>query len=254
MTEPYLQSIRKFGNTLLDTVFPPRCISTGLPVGKNGMISPELWGALDFLAGAMCPRCGFPFAFENEFEDPFSNEYICAHCIESPPNFSRARSALKYNEASRALILSFKHGDRLHAVPVFTPWLLNAGKELFEGCDIIVPVPLHPSRLLKRRYNQSALLAQGLHKKTNIQLDLLSLERKRATLSQGHMNAPRRQKNVQGAFLVREKNKPKLRGKTILLIDDVYTSGATIKECSKTLLKAGALDVRALTLARVIKG
>ena len=141
-----------------------------------------------------------------------------------------------YDDASKRLILSFKHGDRTHLAKTLAGWMHRAATELWEQTDFIVPVPLHRWRLYKRRYNQAALLTQTLGKSTQ---------------TQGHMNRKERQANVKGAFKINPRCAEQIKDKNILLIDDVLTTGATLNECCETLLDAGAKSVSALTLARV---
>jgi len=131
--------------------------------------------------------------------------------------------------------------------------LERAGADIFDGVDYIIPVPLHRSRLWKRRYNQAGLIAQYLSKSIDKPCLVDGLKRTRATPAQGYLHRKERQKNVKNAFAVQNKYQSKLKGKTILLIDDVYTTGATINECSKELLSHQVQNVRVLTLSRVIK-
>jgi ComF family protein len=149
------------------------------------------------------------------------------------------------------MILAFKYGDRLHAVKTFAPWMLRAGKDLINQADFIIPVPLHARRLRERRFNQSALLAQEVaaHEGRAYIPDLLA--RTRHTVPQQGLNYKQRGKNVHGAFSVNKK--VDLGEKNILLIDDVFTSGATLNECARVLKRAGAGMVNVLTVARVTK-
>lgn len=237
-------------NRIIDLILPPRCIVSGDIVDAQGMLSPQAWGNLNFITDPQCNRCGFPFDFDS---GDVSEGNICLGCLKSPPLFDKARSALVYDDASRDVVLSFKHGDQTQSVPSFMPWLNQAGREILERADYIIPVPLHRWRILRRRFNQSALIAQYLSKDISVPSLLDGLERKRATVTQGHLQVNERQKNVKNAFAMNPEHVDKLRGKTVVLIDDVYTTGATVNECTKVLLKAGVASVNILTLARVVK-
>ena len=143
------------GEKVIDFLLPPVCPMTGEIVDKIGMIAPDLWGQLEFIHNPFCRQCGLPFAYDIE-------DALCVHCLDHPPSYRSGRSALRYNDASRDMIIRFKHGDQLHAVKTFTPWMFSAGRDLLLKADIITPVPLHPLRLIKRRYNQADVLARGL--------------------------------------------------------------------------------------------
>ena len=228
-------------------LLPPRCVVTGEIVAHQGAVSPSAWASLHFIARPFCACCGVPFEFEVE------EGGVCASCLDHPPPFDMHRSALIYNDESRALILGFKHGDQTQAVSSFVPWMRQAAAHLTDDIDLVVPVPLHYSRLLRRRYNQAALMARAYAKSANLELGLDVLKRVRAAQSQGHLKASERYKNVRKAFALNPKFEADIRGQRILLIDDVYTTGATIKACAKTLKKAGPGKVYALTLARVVR-
>ena len=237
-------------SALINIILPPRCPFTGEIVDSPGTVSPTAWGGLSFIADPFCYACGFPF----EFAVPKgSAENLCAGCLAQRPEFHRARAALVYNDASRDFILGFKHGDQTHAVVAMVPWLRNAGAELWDGADVIVPVPLHRWRLLRRRYNQAALMGDAIGKATGTRFIADGLMRTRATQTQGHLNAAARRKNVKSAFGVHPKRLAHIRGKNVVLIDDVYTTGSTVRECARALLHAGAAEVSVLTLARVVK-
>lgn len=232
---------------LIDTILPPRCAFTGEIVDSQGVISPKAWGDLSFIAAPYCKACGFPFEFAA------ANDALCAACLTDAPEFSAARAALVYNDASRDFILGFKHGDQTQSVVTMVPWMKAAGADILTGADVIVPVPLHRWRLLRRRYNQAALIGQAVAKDMKIVFCADALIRTRATETQGHLNANERKKNVKSAFELHPKRGVVVTGKKIVLVDDVYTTGATVSECAKALLKAGAADVSVLTLARVVR-
>lgn len=235
---------------MIDTVLPPRCPFTGEIVDSQGKVSAEAWKNLSFITDPLCHACGFPFEFAVLSG---SIENLCAGCLADRPEFSSARAALVYNDASRDFILGFKHGDQTHGVTAMVPWLRNAGAALFAKADLIVPVPLHRWRLLRRRYNQAALIGKAVAKDAGLRVVTDGLIRTRATPTQGHLNARERRKNVSRAFTVPANRIEKIKGQRVILIDDVYTTGATVRESTKALLRAGAADVCVLTLARVVK-
>lgn len=160
------------------------------------------------------------------------------------------RAALRYDEASKRLLLAFKHGDRTELAPALARLMAQAGGPLLAEADLIVPVPLHWSRLLVRRYNQAALLAAELARMAGRTFAPRLLRRRRRTPSQGGLDAAGRRRNVRAAFVV----PVRLEGERVLLIDDVQTTGATLEEAARTLLKAGAGAVDSLVAARVVTG
>jgi ComF family protein len=240
-------TLKTLAGALVDAVLPPRCLLSGEIVDRQGMLSPASWAELDFIAAPLCDCCGFPFDFATY---PGA---LCGACLEDRPEFESARAALKYTDASRRLLLGFKHGDQVHAVRAFIPWLKTAGAGLLEQADLIVPVPLHRWRLFRRRYNQSAVIGHYLARETGVRLAVDALRRVRSTPPQGHMGARDRKKNVRNAFDLNPARAENVQGKTVILIDDVYTTGSTVRECTKTLLKGGAAKVHVLCVARVMK-
>lgn len=242
-----LKSIGKsVGGGMLELLFPQACANCREPVGGEGGFCAACWGGLHFLDGPSCVCCGTPFAI-----DPGIGS-LCAACLARPPSFSRARAILSYDEESKSAILALKHADRLELVPGFSRWLGRVGRPLLEDCEMIVPVPLHRSRLWLRRYNQSAELARRLARDWNRGFEPLALVRSRRTASQGEMPSARaRRRNVLAAFQVPDP--ARVRGRKILLVDDVLTTGATVEACARALRRAGAVDIAVLTLARVVK-
>lgn len=165
--------------------------------------------------------------------------------------FRLNRSAVHYDEASKNLILAFKFMDRTDNAKILARWLKIAGQDIWhQGVDVIIPIPLHYTRLLKRRYNQSGLLAAELHKLTGLKVDYTSVIKHKRTKPQVEFSGHARVKNVKDAFSV--KHPEKIKGKRVVLIDDVMTTGSTLKECALALKRAGAKSVDTLTVARVV--
>ena len=229
---------------LLDLLFPPLCIACRAAVSAPGFCA-ACWSGITFLDGPGCACCGLPFPVALE------GETLCAACLAKPPAFDSARAILAYDEHSRGAILALKHADRLDLVPGFTRWLSRTGRAALENSDVVVPVPLHPFRLWRRRYNQAAELARRLARDTHLAYAPV-LVRTRSTPSQGAMaSAKARRRNVLGAFKVRDPHL--IAGKRVLLLDDVLTTGATAQACARALKRAGATKVHVLALARVVK-
>ncbi|MDX1581393.1 MAG: ComF family protein, partial [Alphaproteobacteria bacterium] len=166
--------------------------------------------------------------------------------------FRRARAAVVYDDIPRRMIIRFKHADRLDLRQALVAWLRRAGAELVPQADVIIPVPLHPRRLFQRKYNQSAVLAQQFSTLTGIPYEPLALVRRRATPAQGSFNRSQRWRNVRGAFVVPEEAAALVKDRTVLLIDDVFTTGATAHHASLALGRAEAAHVDVLSLARVV--
>lgn len=241
-------------NRLLDALLPPRCLGCGEAVDRQGGLCAGCWTRLTFIAPPFCACCGLPFEYEAQ------EGALCGACVAAPPPFARARAVLVYDDGSRPLVLGFKHGDRIHAARAYGVWLARAGRELLEDADRLVPVPLHRGRLFRRRYNQAALLAQALSRHSGVPTVPDLLERRRATPTQGGLDRQGRERNVKGAFRLRPglsgqglAGQKLIDGQRLVLVDDVLTTGATLAECTRVLLRAGAARVDVLTLARVVR-
>ncbi len=238
---------RQFGGAVLNALLPPQCVACRTPVDRVGALCPSCWGDIAFITAPLCDICGLPFEFD------VGDEAVCGACIARRPDFDRARALMRYDEASRDIVLAFKHADRTEAAPALGRWLARAGSELLAGADLIVPVPLHRWRLLARRYNQSALLAAALARETGIAHVPDLLCRRRWTRSQGGLSPKARRRNVRGAFAVRQARIADLTGRHVVLVDDVHTTGATLEACARVLRHRGAASVSALCLARVVR-
>lgn len=232
---------------LADLIWPPLSLLSYAPVSAHGQLSPEDWKKIVFLDEPQCAACGFPFDW------PPGEGAVCGPCAARAPAFDTARSAFVYTPESRRLILSLKHGGRVDGLAAFGGWMHRAGREMLADADFLVPVPLHPRRLRQRRFNQSLLLAQSVARLCAVPCDPHMLMRKRATPSQGSQSAKGRRRNVAGAFGVREGAAGRAKGARLILIDDVYTTGATLEACARALKRAGASRIDALTLARVVR-
>ncbi len=230
---------------VINTIYPPRCIAcAGQTDAAHGLCA-TCWRETHFISGPACLKCGVPLVGDGGAGD------CCETCATTPPSWDRGAAAVLYRGSARSVILGLKHGDRLDMVRPLAGWLRTAGAELLEAADLIAPVPLHWRRLLKRRYNQSAELARHLgalsHRRTVPDL----LTRRRFTTPQEHMGPEERRKNQAGAFEVTRRHRALVTGKSIVLIDDVLTTGATLSSCADALREAGVIRVDVLALARV---
>jgi len=231
----------------INLIWPPRSLLSEHIVGQPGTIEPELWGQLVFLSAPCCARCGFPF------EQEAGPGALCGACIANPPAYQSARAALAYDDLSRRLALDIKRGARRDGLPAFAAWMALAGGEFVPEADLLIPAPLHWTRLIARRFNQAAWLAQALGKVAAKPVDLFALQRRRRRRSQAGLDASQRRRNVAGAYRVSGAGKARVNGKRVILVDDVFTTGATAEACAKALRRAGAARVDVLTLARVVR-
>jgi ComF family protein len=243
----FVRAARRYGRTALDALLPPLCLSCNVAVDTPGALCAACWSKVEFIAPPLCACCGFPFEIDA------GPDALCAACQAKRPRYRRARAAFRYSDDSRRLVLMFKHADRLDPAPTFGRWLAQAGAELLADADLIAPVPLHRWRLLWRRYNQSAELARALGRQSGRPVVPDLLLRHRRTPPQADLNARERRLNVAGAFRLSARHRALVRDKTVLLIDDVLTTGATVEACTRVLMRAGAAAVDVLCLARVVR-
>ena len=232
----------------LQLVYPPQCLSCDTLVTSDFGLCPQCWRETPFITGLVCDCCGTPLPGEDTGE-----AVQCDDCLQIARPWGRGRAALLYKDNARRLVMALKHGDRLDLARPVAGWLKRAAEDLLQPDTLIAPVPLHWMRLVRRRYNQSALLGAALGKLTGLPHcpDLLS--RRRNTRSQEGRDRQGRFLNVADAFRVNRRRDWLVHGRPILLVDDVMTSGATFAGAATALLAAGATEVCVLSLARVAK-
>jgi ComF family protein len=231
----------------LDIALPTLCVACRDPVEGEGVCA-NCWAKMSFIAPPFCPRLGIPFVY-----DP-GPDMLSMEAIANPPAYARARAAVRYDDVARTLVHALKYQDRTDLAPAMGRWMARAGRELLDGADMLVPVPLHWRRGWSRRYNQSGALARVIEGDSGVAVAAEALRRIRPTEQQVGLSRPQRASNVQGAFKVATDRQHLISGRRIVLIDDVLTSGATVDACARALLRAKAAAVDVLVFARVVDG
>lgn len=230
-----------------DFLWPPRSLISGDRGEGAGPLRPEEFTKIRFITDPVCNRCGAPQEYDA------GPEAECPACIARAPRWGRARAAFEYDDISRRPVLDLKRAGRRDGLETLTGWMLQAGGALVDDADLIVPVPLHYTRLVMRGFNQSAWLAQMIGRMAGRRVCVDALRRKRRTPSQAGLSTRARRRNVTGAFDVRTSRRKLVEGRRILLVDDVLTTGATLNACARALKQAGARQIDVLVLARVVR-
>ncbi|HEV7254166.1 MAG TPA: ComF family protein [Mesorhizobium sp.] len=229
-------------------LFPPTCPGCRRHVAAPGTLCPRCWGGLRFLEKPWCAVLGTPFLYEVE------EGALSPQAIAQPPVFDRARAAVAYRGAAARIARALKYADRTDLAPPMARWMARAGAEVIAEADLIVAVPLHWRRFWERRFNQSAELARALARETGLPFEPDAVTRKRRTRPQVGLSRAERERNLRGAFAVPAEAAPRLRGKRVLLVDDVFTTGATVNAVARALKRAGASGVDVLAFAMVLPG
>ena len=237
--------VRRSIRPIVDFALPPRCPGCGAITNDAHVFCFQCWSGLSFLGPPCCQRCALPFEYDA------GEEALCGACSADPPHYDRLRAAVAYGEISRKVALRLKYGGR----PGHAETLARLMQRHLEVDDqaMMVPVPLHRWRIWKRGYNQAALIAQSLSRRSGVEAKLDLLERPKATPPLKGMNPRARRETVAGAFRIKDRYKDEVRGRSLVLVDDVYTSGATANACANVLKRSGAARVEVLCWARVVR-
>jgi ComF family protein len=243
----FVSGLRRVGIGMLDVLLPPRCLRCGVQVERTGTLCGDCWPQLRLIEVPWCAACGTPFAYD------VGEGALCAGCAADRPPYERARAAVIYNDGSKPLILGLKHRDRTDVAPALGLLMARAGAEVLADADLLVPVPLHWTRLFLRRYNQAALLAYAVGRAAGVPVAPDLLVRTRRTQKLGTLGPAARRRMLQGAIAVHGRRRHRAADQNIVLIDDVHTTGATLAACTRALKGAGAARVDVLTFARTTK-
>jgi len=237
------RAIRVTLGAAADLIIPPVCLACQEPLSQHNNLCASCWAEVTFIRAPLCDRLGLPMPFDA------GENMISAAAIAIPPTYDRARAVAHFSGVMREMILAFKYGDTHNARALFGRWLSTAGHELVADCDLITPVPMHRRRLLARRFNQSAILAQEIARSSDRRYEPQLVKRVRHTQSQVGLTNDQRRRNLAGAFAVPPRQRARIEGRNVLLIDDVITTGTTLNACARVLKRAGAARVDALALA-----
>ena len=227
--------------SLLDFALPPRCGGCGTIVDDIDSFCSDCWRSLEFLGSTGCSRCGLPLKA--------TDADLCAACLAKPPRLDRMRAAVAYDDISRSIAMRLKYGRKVGLARTMSRYMAPLVADLDQA--LLVPVPLHRSRLWRRGFNQSAIVARALSRQTGLAVSIDALKRVRPTPPLKGLNMRQRRRTVAGAF--RANAAVELRGRTIVLIDDVLTTGSTANACARVLKQAGAERVELISWARVIR-
>jgi ComF family protein len=242
------EQVRTLAGWPTQILFPPVCAGCRRLVSAPGTLCGECWPKLKLLEKPWCEVMGTPFSHD------MGEGFLSAEAIANPPPFRRARAAVSYEGVAQKIVLGLKYADRTELAPWMARWMARAGAELITDAHIIVPVPLHRRRFFHRRFNQSAELARALSHLSGLPFAPEAVRRLKKTRQQVGLGAREREDNVRGAFRVPPEAEIKVKGRQVLVIDDVFTTGATVSAVARALRRSGAEAVDVLTFARVLPG
>lgn len=234
---------------LLRLVFPPQCISCGKLVESEGALCGPCWRETRFITGTVCDCCGLPLTGESKPDETL----YCDECLKGKRVWDRGRAVFLYNDNGRKLVLGLKHGDRQDLVRPAAEWMARVAEEIVDDDTIVVPIPLHWSRFLKRRFNQSALLSKEIAKALHLEHAPDMLCRVKCTQSLDGQSAMSRKDSLENAIVPNPKFWERMEDRPILLVDDVLTTGATINAAARACFASRTCEVNVVALARVAR-
>lgn len=232
----------------LQTIYPNRCLACGDDVLSEATLCASCWQQTHFITGQGCTSCGAPVTAA-----PGASPAICETCHAHPPAWSSGRAVARYDGPARRMAMALKHGDRHDLVPPIAAWMARAARDVIDENTLLAPVPLHWTRLLRRRFNQAALLTAELARLTGARQTPDLLQRRIATPPQQNMTRDDRFENLRGAIRAHTRHAGGISGQHIVLVDDVMTTGATLNACTEACLAAGAARVDVVVFARVAR-
>lgn len=228
-----------------DLIVPPVCLDCRAALSDHHALCAQCWRDIAFIRAPLCERLGIPLPFDT------GGPTVSAAALASPPDYDRARAATHFAGTARRLIHGLKFSDRQEVRVLLGSWMLSAAHELLGDTHLIVPVPLSRRRLFWRKFNQAAVLAHAIGRRSGLPVATAVLRRRRATRPQVGLTRAQRRANVEGAFAVSKRRRALIEGHNILLIDDVITTGATVNACARALKRAGAARVDVLAVSLV---
>lgn len=245
-----MAEIKSFAQTVLNlpvrVLFPPVCAGCRRHVLEPGVLCGNCWSKLKLIEQPWCQVMGTPFVHD------MGDGFLSAEAIANPPPFERARAAVTYGGVARDMVQGLKYHDRTDLAPWMAKWMVRVGGELISDADLIVPVPLHRRRFFRRMFNQSAELGRAISEQSGVPFEPSVLKRVKLTRQQVGLQRKEREDNVRSAFRVPHGAEVVVAGRRVLLIDDVYTTGATVGAATRALRKGGAASVDVLTFARAL--
>lgn len=232
----------------VELLYPPQCVTCEAATATPFSLCVTCWNAMPLISKPYCERLGTPFAVD------YGMGMLSPAAIADPPRFDRARAVARHKDTARDLVSRLKYGERLDLATLMAKMMVQAGRDVLEDADLLVPVPMHRLRLWQRRYNQAALLANAVSRLTGVPVCLDALRRVRHTRAQVGLRRPERQQNLQGAFGIAPEHQALITGRRVVVIDDVRTTGSTLNACAHILRKAGATRIDVLTFTLVADG